>query len=491
MKRLNVFGLAVLMIAVCTLFSCSSDDEVIPSFTSVSGYEDLFSKGVSFESSGGEKDIKFTTNVPWLIELERLPGYTTNWISINPMSGQAGTNTVHLKVDKNDTYDPRLAMLKFYVGDSTRTAIVGQSQNDAITIRQREFNLTSVEQDLVVTMNANVELEMAVEDADWISINKSVTRGLEEQTLSLHVAENTSYDDRSGFVRIKAKNGSVETSISITQRQTDIIKLDETTFSFNDEGGIFTVGVNTNVEYTVQILCDWIKETSESNTRALITSGRTFRVEPMNGEADRNAIISFYYPDMQKHVDVAVYQHSKFHFLTNTLALFEGDSKAIELFNETGQDVKWSSSNPSVASVNDFGQVSAIKHGTAIISASTGDGGQSCQCNVTVDRIDDYISCSGSISLEAGNVWKTNVRVGNSSSENVKIDRVEIQQNSYFIKSFDNQGYLWANSYREFSLEILTGRLKFIVTYSHNGKSHTTSGSMSVTDTGSGYMVGN
>ena len=52
--------------------------------------------------------------------------------------------------------------------------------------------------------------------------------------------------------------------------------------------------------------------------------------------------------------------------------------------NADNKDVSWSSNNPSVASVDQTGKVSAISAGTATITVTTADGNKTAICNVTV-----------------------------------------------------------------------------------------------------------
>jgi uncharacterized protein YjdB len=52
--------------------------------------------------------------------------------------------------------------------------------------------------------------------------------------------------------------------------------------------------------------------------------------------------------------------------------------------NATNKDVNWSSSNPAVATVDENGMVTAVYEGSAIITATTVDGGRTANCNVTV-----------------------------------------------------------------------------------------------------------
>lgn len=51
----------------------------------------------------------------------------------------------------------------------------------------------------------------------------------------------------------------------------------------------------------------------------------------------------------------------------------------------TDKSVRWSSSNQAVATVTDGGVVSALHAGTAVITATTNDGGITATCTVTVD----------------------------------------------------------------------------------------------------------
>ena len=57
--------------------------------------------------------------------------------------------------------------------------------------------------------------------------------------------------------------------------------------------------------------------------------------------------------------------------------------------NATNKNVIWSSSDPSIAKV-DNGVVTAIESGTATITVTTEDGGLKASCSVTVKRENDF-----------------------------------------------------------------------------------------------------
>lgn len=71
-----------------------------------------------------------------------------------------------------------------------------------------------------------------------------------------------------------------------------------------------------------------------------------------------------------------------------SLTLTEGDTQqlvaTIAPSNATNKSVTWSSNNSSVASVDQNGNVSALKAGTATITVKTVDGGKTAECQVSV-----------------------------------------------------------------------------------------------------------
>ncbi|GHV02673.1 hypothetical protein FACS1894159_11600 [Bacteroidia bacterium] len=70
----------------------------------------------------------------------------------------------------------------------------------------------------------------------------------------------------------------------------------------------------------------------------------------------------------------------------------------------TDKSVVWSSDDPSVASVDESGEVTALTVGTATITATTNDGGKTAGCLVTVvnsANLDDF----GTLSIPASNIF--------------------------------------------------------------------------------------
>ena len=74
----------------------------------------------------------------------------------------------------------------------------------------------------------------------------------------------------------------------------------------------------------------------------------------------------------------------------STLVLKKGESLTLIPIiipeNATNQTVTWTSSNPSVLSVDENGNVSALEFGNATLTVTTEDGGKTATCAVTADN---------------------------------------------------------------------------------------------------------
>ena len=55
-------------------------------------------------------------------------------------------------------------------------------------------------------------------------------------------------------------------------------------------------------------------------------------------------------------------------------------------YNAVNKTITWTSSNPSVATVDNKGKVTAVAVGTAVVTASNSDGSVSAKCSYTVEE---------------------------------------------------------------------------------------------------------
>jgi hypothetical protein len=91
---------------VASLFTaCSDDDNLTDSITPAPESENFFANGMTFASQPGVRSITFTAGRAWQAALDE-PG-ANNWCIVTPTRGEAGTVTVSITVNENESDDTR------------------------------------------------------------------------------------------------------------------------------------------------------------------------------------------------------------------------------------------------------------------------------------------------------------------------------------------------------------------------------------------------
>lgn len=233
-------------------------------------------------------DIEVQTNV----ELEiSIPEEAKSWVS-HVETKSLEDKTVVLKVAANEDYDPRTCeiLVKKKGGDYSETIYIYQEELIGVVLSEKEFNISSQKQDLEVkySTNAYVDIEVAPEGKEWITVGQ--TKALEDKTVILSVKENSTYDIRESKVFFKIDGSEITDTINIIQKNKDTLYIQEKLFNVVKEGATITVKVNSTVEYDVEILNDWITNTS---TKALAENSNTFAIAANEEVQGRNGYIAF------------------------------------------------------------------------------------------------------------------------------------------------------------------------------------------------------
>jgi len=140
-------------------------------------------------------------------------------------------------------------------------------------------------------------------------------------------------------------------------------------------------------------------------------TGEDNEVEIIIKSDDNHEIFAKCYVTVISHTDVV---HATGLTLTpSTLNLKMGETVTAQLIaevqpaNATDKTVNWTSSNSSVAAVSANGQVTALKDGNAVITASSNDGGFAKTCAVTVSPADQITIGSGVAIIESSGWLET------------------------------------------------------------------------------------
>lgn len=380
---------------------------------------------------GGTVDVEVKANINYKVNI---PAVCKEWIRevTAPKSRELSSSKLRFIIAPSKEYAKREGEIEIISKNKKETVSIFQAGEGILSLTKKEFNISSSEQDITIEVSSNFEFGVALPEVDWISENKAGARSVSTHTIRLHVQENTSYDNRSTSLRIFDKNSSLSEEVVINQSQTNALMLDKKEFSFDENGGTFTVNLSSNVDYNVKIGDSWITETASPATRALENSSHTFTVSKMTSYPTRETKIVFTDEKTGITDEITVKQENTFYLNRSSYGLMEEETGTLVLTNKTGAEAIWKSSDEAVVTIDNNGQLKAIGRGSATITVSTTDGKHLCECHVTVKNITDYIfadNIGGSVMSNNGLILygsSLNWKFQNYSNSTVTLKTVQL-----------------------------------------------------------------
>lgn len=220
-------------------------------------------KEVSLGAESGTFSIELQSNVEFTVSEPDV-----DWLHAIVTRGLT-SHTLNYSYDANETYHARSASIVITDTKNNRSEVVTitQSQKDAIVIGRYSYSIGSEGGQIQLEVGHNVDFDVTI-DVDWIS--QSVSRSYQTSALSFTVAENTTYDNRSGNITFTSKDGSISQTVTVEQTQADALIVSNKEVSVNSWGGTFSFEVATNVEFTVSVLdADWLRPLNYNPSRGL------------------------------------------------------------------------------------------------------------------------------------------------------------------------------------------------------------------------------
>lgn len=281
------------------------------------------------------------------------------------------------------------------LGSATITAKSGSASAicsikvEATPVESVSLNMTSLElttgdeYNLKVTVNPSDASDKSV---SWRSSNANVAtvdsdgtvRAISEGNATITVTTNSGSKTANCEVNVKAKLYPVtgvslnKTSLSMTKNDTEVLV------------ATITPSNATNM------LVNWSSDNesvatvdSEGMVKAVGGGTATITVTTADGGKTATCSVSVYSPVISVSLDRTSAELKVGDKLTLKAVINPGDA--------SDKAVTWSSSKPTVASVDENGKVTAIAIGTATIKVTTKDGGKTAICNVVVkNQLEDY-----------------------------------------------------------------------------------------------------
>ena len=371
-------------------FTSRDEEEVVTIYQAGEGKIVLSQS--EYNLTGGEQEfsVDISSNFDFGIAMPEV-----DWLQENK-SQTRGMSSHHLsfKVTKNDDYNTRSAKIKFFDNNNKKLSeeiTVNQASIGAIiTLDSTTYTISSDKQNLDIDVKSNFDYDVDLQGTTWIN-QRAKTRGVSSRLLKLSVDKNDSLESRTAKIKLYDKNSSASEEITIIQRAKTVIEIPTTSFTVDEVGGTVKVVVNSNVAYKTTINDDWIKETSK--TRGLEAHEHMFTIDPLDGNTGREGSITISNNELKFSKTITIKQNNTFYFGTTDISILIGKEQKLSLINHTNiENIEWSSSDPSVVTVNNNGTVKGIGKGTATITAKTADGKHSATCPIIVFHIKDLIN---------------------------------------------------------------------------------------------------
>lgn len=237
-------------------------------------------------SKGQNVVVHVTSNIEYDVVMP-----SVDWIYRTSPTRSLVSNELVFGIRANDGYDDRQAKIVIRAAGKQAVVNITQMQKDAIILAKNRYEFDNNGGELALEVQTNVDfgVEIADEYKEWIK-QIPQTKGLETKRLNFRIMPNTSYDGRTGFIRIVNSEAKLQKSISISQGQTNAIILSESNFDFPDAGGSFSVTVSSNVTYEMAIGASWLHWVQ---TKGLTDNSYEFIVDKNTTYDSREATVTF------------------------------------------------------------------------------------------------------------------------------------------------------------------------------------------------------
>ena len=256
-------------------------------------------------SEGGNIEIAYQTNVDCDVII---PEEAQDWITIAPATRGLVAQSATLHIAENTTYDSRSAVIKVVAKDNAELIVeytINQEQKDAVIADENNtFTLPREGGRVVIDYQTNIDCDVIIPDdaQDWVTIAPA-TRGLVSESITLDIAENTTYSARTAVIKVVAKdNAELAIEYTISQEQNDAVLANgNTEFTISGREQQITIKHKANVDCEVIIpdeAQDWV--TIAPATRGLSTYSTTLNIAENNSGEERNCVVKVISQDDNK-----------------------------------------------------------------------------------------------------------------------------------------------------------------------------------------------
>ena len=161
----------------------------------------LSENSLVFSDDGESQQVAFTATLDWTASTG------DDFVTIEPVSGQAGENSVTIRLGENPNYELRTATVTLTCGEDTKTVQLTQKQKGALILEEPTINVEAEGGRITITAKATADVTASVAPAaqEWISEVK-LKNSIKDYDFEFEIAPNESEYPRSGQINFTSDN---------------------------------------------------------------------------------------------------------------------------------------------------------------------------------------------------------------------------------------------------------------------------------------------
>ena len=208
-KFVSLFVLLMFVMSACSKIGDGGQDNLGGKLELGTGVE----QEIILDSDGGSEIIRFTAPQSWHVELSD----GSDWLSLSPLEGEAGTGRVKVKAEANTSGGTRRAEFSVCSGDQSLQFHVIQDHFEMIfEVPETEMHVSASGGILPIPINTNQSFDVIC-GQEWIV--PSPSQGKRPEYAVVVVEPNLSNESRTSEVVISSDMG--EATVTVTQDAVD------------------------------------------------------------------------------------------------------------------------------------------------------------------------------------------------------------------------------------------------------------------------------
>lgn len=241
-------------------------------------------------NEGGIIDVKLNTNTDFTYEIGK---DCKDWITPVPKAETRSMTSysTSFNISPSEEYEKREGEIIFRAGENTEHVKVYQRGSAVLILSQEEYNIGCEGAEISVDISSNFNFTTEMPKVDWVKSATGETRAVSSHTLKFVISPNETYDQREAKIIFKDANSNKQEYIKIKQAQKNAIILLDNDIEIASEGEIFSVNINSNIDYNFEIDSEsrnWISETTISSARSRALKKNTHYFVAKENETNQN-----------------------------------------------------------------------------------------------------------------------------------------------------------------------------------------------------------